>query len=110
MADPIDIAKVKDNIEDDATAYGFGEVEIVRRLDVVGQTPTRIIAVYWAKRAQNVITLVNISESGSSRGNDAIYARMSALAEKWGALADAEETEEEVATEGRARNGAIVRI
>lgn len=109
MATAADIQRVIDNLEAGYETHGWSETTIAGRLDT-GQSVSRIISVYWTQRANSVIELVNTSESGSSRGNDAIYARMKALAAEWAKKADDEEDAAEVATEGHARNGQIVRI
>ncbi len=90
MAESKDILKVKDAIEDEASANGWGDVEIAARLDA-GQSVLRVIETYWTKRAQAYLLVVSTSESGSTRGNDVIYNRMVAEAERYRVLAVAEE-------------------
>lgn len=82
MASQSDIDIVTGNIESDYMSHGWSEQVITDRLDAA-VNPARIIALYWRMRASATITLVNTSESGSSRGNDAIYNRMKALADEW---------------------------
>lgn len=89
MANATDIAAVVDLIEETREEHGWGDVEIARRLDL-GQSVLRVAAVYWNKRANATLYLVNTSESGSSRGNDAVYARMKARADELTRLADEE--------------------
>ena len=52
-------------------------------------------------RSAAVINLVNTSESGSSRGNDALYPRYKALADEWDAKAGLIENPPVVDTRGR---------
>lgn len=87
-----DLQYIKDSVERDHESHGWSEGDFSARLDN-GENRNRIVAAYWRGRATEVITLVNTSESGSSRGNDAIYSRMSALADRYAALADYEEYE-----------------
>jgi len=89
MAEQADIQYVKDSIEREM-AEGWDEAEIIRRLDE-GANRNRVVESYWRKRATDFITLVNTSESGSTRGNDAIYNRMVAAADAHAKKADAEE-------------------
>lgn len=86
MASDADIAFVLDNIEDEP-AEGWDGTTIAVRLDA-GAIKERVIATYWRKRASASIGLVNVSESGSSRGLDSIYSRMNALAQEWEVKAD----------------------
>lgn len=107
MANAADIQFVFDNIESDADAHGWTIETVTARLDG-GAKPSRVVAVYWRKRASDTLQLVNTSEAGSSRGMDSIYPRMVALADKWDGLATEDETPIDVSE--RARNGTIVRI
>src|SRR5438128_12166377 len=86
MADSAKVQTVIDNIETSYTEHGWSEETIIARMDD-GAIPERVIALYWRSRANAVLTLVNTSESGSSRGNDTIYPRFKALAEEWDAKA-----------------------
>jgi hypothetical protein len=90
MASSADINKVKDNIEDDAAERGWTDPYIAARLDA-GASVNRVSETYWRKRAQATIELVNTSEAGSSRGNDAVYSRMVAQADYYAGLALVEE-------------------
>jgi hypothetical protein len=82
MADAAEVSFVLDAIDPHYEDYGWEETDIVDRIDN-GAIPARVVAAYWRMRASRAITLVNTSEAGSSRGNDAIYARMKALADEW---------------------------
>jgi hypothetical protein len=82
MADDRDVTFVTDNIEPNYSEHGWSDQEILDRLDT-GSVPQRVVAAYWRMRASQTILLVNTSESGSSRGNDAIYSRMRDLADAW---------------------------
>jgi hypothetical protein len=86
MASAGDIQFVTDNIEPNYTEHGWSEQEVIDRLDL-GAVPQRVVASYWSMRAGQTILLVNTSEAGSSRGNDAIYSRMRDLANAWDARA-----------------------
>lgn len=88
MASAANIAFVSDNVESNRADYGWDDTAIEARLDA-GAIKERVVATYWRQRASAAITLVNVSESGSSRGLESIYARMNALAESWEARADA---------------------
>lgn len=110
MADATDVSTVIDNIESDYEAKsGWTETEIGTRLDA-GAVPERVIATYWRMRASAVINLVNVSESGSSRGNDAIYSRMKALADEWDGRATIIETPIAPDTRGRLSSFPIKRV
>lgn len=104
MADSGDIQYVKDSIESDYTSRGWSEEALIDRLDA-GAIPERVICAYWRMRASATINLVNVSESGSSRGNDAIYSRMKALADDWDAKAKAIENPPDVVAALRGRLG-----
>lgn len=80
MAAAVDIAFVQDNIKPDVV--GWDATAIAARLDA-GAIKERAVATFWRQQATEAIELVNVSESGSSRGLDSIYSRMNALAESW---------------------------
>ena len=91
MANSSDIAFVIDSIEADHEEHGWDESSISDRLDA-GAIKERVVAAYWRMRASETISLVNTSESGSSRGMDSVYPRMKALADEWDARAVLVET------------------
>lgn len=105
MATTEQIQAVKDAIETD----GWSELEITTRIDA-GVRVERVIAAYWRQRASATIMLVNTSEAGSTRGMDAVYARMKALADEWEAKAKALDDEAETDSLRRARNGVVTRV
>lgn len=107
MATAEQIQFVKDGIEADYESHGWSEVEIMTRIDT-GVRVERVVAAYWRKRASETILLVNTSESGSSRGMDAVYSRMKALADEWEKRA--QDLDDETITAGRARNGILRRV
>lgn len=110
MADASDIIRVIDNIEPTYADNGWDDDKIAARLDA-GAIPERVISSYWMARATAVITLVNTSESGSSRGNDVLYARMLGLAQQWDAAAIAiENPDAEVEGRGRISSFPIKRV
>jgi len=81
-------------LEDDADAHGYG-LQQVKKLLAAGKSLNRIAESYYRKRAAQVLYLVNVSESGSSRGMDAVFPRMIALANMYGKAADLEEAQGE---------------
>lgn len=91
MAEAEDIQAVLDNIESDYTAHGWTEAEIEARLEN-GAIWQRVVYAYWNMRANQTILLVNTSEAGSSRGMDAVYSRIRALADSWDTKAGLIET------------------
>jgi hypothetical protein len=93
------IETVRDLIEDNAAEHGWDDAEIQSRINS-GLSANRIASIYWEKRAQQTLYLVNISEAGSSRSLESIHARMVAMAKKYRDLADAEIAEP---TEGPTR-------
>jgi len=110
MADASDIIRVIDNIEPTYADNGWDDAKIEARLDA-GAIPERVISAYWMARATAVITLVNTSESGSSRGNDVLYSRMLGLAQQWDAAAIAiENPDAEVEGRGRISSFPIKRV
>lgn len=110
MASAADIAQVVDSIEPTYADNGWSEQQIADRLDA-GSIPERVIAAYWRHRASQTVMLVNVSESGSSRGNDAVYNRMKALADEWDARALAIEVPPtSVETRGRLGSFPIRRV
>lgn len=102
MADAADVQFVIDAIEKNYAEHGWGDQVIADRLDA-GSIKERVVAAYWRMRANEVILLVNTSESGSSRGNDAIYSRMRDLADQWDATAKAIESPATTETLARGR-------
>lgn len=88
MADTRD--DVMARIEDNASEHGYNAT-LINRLLAAGKSANRIAEMYWRKRATQTINLVNTSEAGSTRGLEAVYPRMIALAEKYAAAAEAEE-------------------
>lgn len=109
MASAADVLFVTDNIESNYLEKGWTDVMITDRLDS-GALKERVVATYWRMRASATIQLVNMSESGSSRGLDAIYARMNALAESWEAKAVALETPTEESSASRLSSFPIKRV
>jgi hypothetical protein len=111
MASDADVLAVRDNIEASAESNGWTDTVIGTRLDA-GQSVNRISEVYWRKRAQDFLLMVNISEAGSTRGNDAIYSRMVAQADRYAALAAAEEAKDEdnLPPSGRIRSLQMKRV
>jgi hypothetical protein len=86
----VTLADVRDKIEDNAIEHGWDDAAIQARIDA-GQSANRIAAIYWTKRAQQTLYLVNVSEGGSTRGLDSIYPRLVAMAKLYSDLADAED-------------------
>jgi len=88
MADTVN--DVRDKIESDAESHGWDDDKITAYLGD-GKTANRIAAIYWNRRAQETLYLVNVSESGSSRSLDQVYPRMVEMANMYTRLADAED-------------------
>ena len=109
MAEAAAIKTVQDNIRADAAENGWDEIEIAARLDA-GARPERVIATYWRAQATAAIRLVNVSESGSSRGLDSIYSRMNQLATEWELKADALENPPEEKSTARLSSFPIRRV
>ena len=109
MAKSTDISFVIDCIDRDYEEHGWEETDIVDRLDA-GAIPQRVVAAYWRMRANVAIDLVNTSESGSSRGLDSVYPRLSALAESWETRAELLESPPEQKDTARLSTFSIKRV
>jgi hypothetical protein len=58
------IAEVRENLPDDA---GWNDEKIGQVLDTFSGKVSRAVRSFWAKTAANTASLIDISESGSSR-------------------------------------------
>lgn len=89
MADQEDIQEVQDMLGPDAEENGFDANRIEELLDA-GRTASWIAASYWEKRYAATSNMIDISESGSSRGLSAVTRNAKDLAALYRSRADQE--------------------
>lgn len=82
MADEADIALVKQNIPGDATEDGWDETHIGTLLDS-GLSVTKTTLAFWAGRVAKYSTLVDVSESGSSRQLSRLFDQAKQTYDMW---------------------------
>lgn len=81
MANEQDVQRVKDMTENG----GISDVDIAKMLDA-GQTVREICHHYWTQKATSYSTMVNVSESGSSRNMGDLYKNALAIADRFAPL------------------------
>lgn len=81
MANEQDVQRVKDLTENG----GMTEEDIKKLLDA-GQTVREICHDYWTRKATTYSTMVNVSESGSSRNMGDLYKNALAIADRFAPL------------------------
>lgn len=91
MATVEEIQAVLDMLGDDPASNGYDDARINELLDA-GITDNAIAATYWEKRYASTAELIDISESGSSRGLSAVTKNAKDLAALYRGRADLEET------------------
>lgn len=82
MATPEDVALVKSQILEESDTYGFDDAAISAMLDAGLSTSSTILAV-WSGIAGKTSTMVDVTESGSSRSLSTIHNNALAMAEWW---------------------------
>lgn len=93
MADESDIEDVKDLLPSDSE---WDDEKIGLKLDA-GRTVFQVVQNYWESMASRYHSMIDVSESGSSRSLSRLYDNALKQAEYWKSRADkeAEETEED---------------
>lgn len=99
MADPASIGLVKDLFPDD-TAEPWSDAKIGEYLDA-GKTGPEILQAFWEARAAKLSTMIDVSESGSSRSMSRLYDNAMRLAEYWGSRVQSAKDEEDVEEDRR---------
>lgn len=110
MAEAVDIASVQDLMPGDDDSWNDQKVE--QYLDS-GKTIPEVMQLFWESRASKLYTMIDISESGSSRSMSRLYDNAAKQAEYWGSRVerDKEEAEKEAEKEDRRiRFGRITRV
>ena len=82
MAAEADIALVVKNIPEDASADGWNDVYIGTLLDT-GLSVTKVTLSFWASRVAKYSTLIDVSESGSSRQLSALFNQAKTAYDMW---------------------------
>jgi hypothetical protein len=89
MADPTEVAAVLALLGPYATAEGWTEERVGALLDA-GLTPNQIARDFWIQRSASTATMVDMSESGSSRKLSDINKNALAMAKMFRDAADDE--------------------
>ena len=109
MAEQIKIEEVKDLLPADAN---WNDVKIAGYLDA-GKTVPETMQLFWEARASKLYTMIDISESGSSRSLSRLYDNAIKLAEYWAgkvAKEKEEKKEEKQEEDRRIRFNTITRV
>jgi hypothetical protein len=91
MASPDDIDEVRFMLGPNAEAEGWTDEKIGDMLDA-GSSPAQIAQQYWESQMASTATLVDVSESGSSRRMSQVSQNAANLANYWGHVAAQETT------------------
>lgn len=108
MAEPADIALVKDLLPPEAHDEGWNEEKVGVYLDG-GYSKYQAVALYWESKASRLYQMIDISESGSSRSLSKIYENAKGLAEYWRDR-DAQEKLEAEKAQGYTRIHKVTRV
>jgi hypothetical protein len=90
MASPEEIALVKTQIPEESDAYGFDDEAIGAMLDA-GLSTTEVILAVWSGISAKTSSMVDVSESGSSRSLSQISSNARAMADWWKLKKEAED-------------------
>ena len=90
MATPEDIAIVKSQILEESDSYGFDDAAISAMLDA-GLSTTKTILAVWSGISAKTSSMVDVSESGSSRSLSQIHTNAQAMADWWKIKSDEED-------------------
>lgn len=71
----------------------WDNIKLAAMLDA-GNTPAKVMSMYWHAQAAQSATYVDISESGSSRNLSTVYKNAIELAKYWDSRVEQEEQEE----------------
>lgn len=93
MAELVDIASVQDLLPAEAAEEGWNEEKITTYLDG-GKTVYQVVLQYWESITGRLYTMIDVSESGSSRSLSRLYDNAKAQAEYWRDRIKAEKDEE----------------
>lgn len=95
MATQAEIAEVLGLLGPNAASDGWDEAKINDLLDE-GNTPDEIALEYWEARMAKTSTMVNVTESGSSRSLRDVFTNASAMAKYFADKNKDDETESSV--------------
>jgi len=107
MAEPMDVEAVKDLMpgeEDD-----WDDAKISDYLDA-GKTVPQVLQLFWESKASKLHSMIDISESGSSRSMSRLYDNAMKLAEYWAARVAKDEEKEKEEQEEEERRISFNRI
>ena len=79
MAEPAQIAEVQDLLPEDSD---WDEAKISLYLDG-GNTVPQVLLTFWRSRASKFSTMLDVSESGSSRSLSSLYHNAKAMMDYW---------------------------
>ncbi len=82
MADAGVVAEVKRNIADDADGDGWNDTLIGSLLDS-GTSVTKVTLAFWESRVAKLSTIVDVSESGSSRQLGTLFDKAKIARDMW---------------------------
>ena len=82
MADQLSIDQVKANIPDDATEDGWDDTFIGNLIDS-GVSITKVTLAFWTSRVGKLSTVIDVSESGSSRSLSRLFDQAKVAYDAW---------------------------
>lgn len=109
MATAEEIAVLRAKINEPDDENGYTDIKLGALLDAVNGDGDEVAGGIWGEKAARFSTLVNVSESGSSRSLGSLYSNAIAMAKFYGDKATADEPPV-VPLVNRARTRAIERI
>lgn len=95
MADAADVTKTIEKLSETAAADGWTQVRVEEDLDL-GMTPNEIALAHWEYKMSRVYSVVDVSESGSSRSMSKIFDNAAKMVERYQRLVNLENTEDNV--------------
>lgn len=89
MAEASDILEVQDLLPNDSD---WGEDKITTYLDG-GRTVPEVLLAFWRGRASKYSTMLDVSESGSSRSLSQLYQNAKSMIDYWQGVLDKDEAD-----------------
>lgn len=86
-----DLQTVKDSLPPEAASAGWDDAKIADLL-AAGVSPSRTVLGWWRQRAAQLVNMVDVSESGSSRSLSSTYKQTKEMLDYWEARVKDEET------------------
>lgn len=108
MAEAADVAVVLDLLPAESGDEGWNEEKVAIYLDG-GYSKYQAVALYWESKAAKLYTMIDISESGSSRSLSKVYDNAKGQAEYWRGR-DLAEKEEVLRADGHTRIHKVTRV